>query len=111
MHAGESATTQTVKASDARQHWSELLNEVFKGQKRVIVEKSGIPVAALVSTDDLERLERFEAQRRERFEALEETWNAFDDVAPDELRRRIADALDEVRAERRASADSTSSPR
>jgi prevent-host-death family protein len=109
MHAGKNSTTQTVKASDARQHWSELLNEVFKGRKRVIVEKSGIPVAAVISAEDLERLERFEAQRRERFRSLEETWAAFDDVDPEELERHIAEAVEEVRAEHRSSGDSNAS--
>ena len=38
--------TQTLKASEARAQWSQLLNKVFRRQARVIVEKSGIPVAA-----------------------------------------------------------------
>ena len=109
MNTEENSTTQTVKASEARQHWSELLNDVFKGRKRIIVEKSGIPVAALVSTDDLDRLERFESQRRARFKVLEETWAAFDDVPSEELEKQIAKAIAEVRAERRASGDSNSS--
>ena len=44
--------TQTIAASDARQHWSELLNKVFRKETRLIVEKSGVPVAALVSAED-----------------------------------------------------------
>ncbi len=52
--------TQTINASDARQHWSELLNKVFRKETRVIIEKSGIPVAAIISAEDLERLNRFE---------------------------------------------------
>src|SRR6266852_947780 len=37
-------TTQTMKASQARQEWSQILNRVFRKQTRVLVEKSGIPV-------------------------------------------------------------------
>src|SRR5216684_1545697 len=60
-------TTQTMKASQARQEWSQILNRVFRKQTRVLVEKSGIPVAAIVSADDLERLDRLDAERRARF--------------------------------------------
>jgi prevent-host-death family protein len=45
--------TQTIKTSEARQHWSRILNKVYKDEARVVVEKSGIPVAAVISTKDL----------------------------------------------------------
>ncbi len=90
---------QTITASQARQQWSELLNKVFRREARVIVEKSGIPVAAIISAVDLERLNRLEAERRERFKALEDTWEAFKDVPPEELEREVTRALDQVRAE------------
>ena len=47
--------TQTIPVSQARQRFGELINQVYKRQVRVIVEKSGIPVIALVSLSDLER--------------------------------------------------------
>ncbi len=62
--------TQTMKASEARENFSQLLNKVFRGETRVIVEKSGIPVAAIVSAEDLKALAEFEAQRRERSKLL-----------------------------------------
>ena len=52
--------TQTIKSSDARAQWSQIINKVARRQARVIVEKSGIPVAAIVSTQDLERLDQLE---------------------------------------------------
>ena len=52
--------TQTIKSSDARGQWSQIINKVARRQARVIVEKSGIPVAAIVSTQDLERLDQLE---------------------------------------------------
>ena len=42
-----SRETEVVKASQARQHLSEILNKVHRGNVRVLVEKSGIPVAAI----------------------------------------------------------------
>jgi prevent-host-death family protein len=94
--------TEVVKASDARQRFSQLVNEVFRGEKRVLIEKSGIPVAAIISAEDLKRFELLEQQRRERFRALEETAATFADVPPDELEREVERAVQEVRARRRA---------
>ena len=94
-------TTQTIKASEARNQFSELLNKVFRKETRIIVEKSGIPVAAIVSAEDLEQLTRFEAERAERFKVLDEIGEAFKGVPPEELEREVARAITEARAENR----------
>lgn len=93
--------TQTMKTSEARKLWSQLINQVFRGESQIIIEKSGLPVAAVISAADLERLTRLEAQRRERFQPLEETWEAFKDVPPEEIEREVARAIAEVRQKRR----------
>ena len=99
MRGNDRPVTETIKASDARQHWSELLNRVFKGETRVLVEKSGIPVAAVISAEDFERLQRLESQRRERFKALGEMWEAFADLPAESVEQAVAIAIEEVRAE------------
>ncbi|MBI3910856.1 MAG: type II toxin-antitoxin system prevent-host-death family antitoxin [Armatimonadetes bacterium] len=91
--------TQTMKASEARQQFSQVLNKVFRGQTRVLVEKSGIPVAAIVSAQDLERLRQLDAQRAERFKVIDEMRAAFADAPEEELERELDQALSEVRAE------------
>ena len=93
--------TQTIKASQARQEWSQILNRVFRKQTRVLVEKSGIPVAAIVSADDLERLQRWEKQRRKNLAAIEAFGEAFKDESPEEIERQAAEAVAEARANRR----------
>jgi prevent-host-death family protein len=94
--------TQTMKISDVRGQLNTLVNRVFRKETRVIVEKSGIPVAALVSTDDLERLDRLDRERAERFTVIDELRQAFAGVPDEELEREAERALAEVRAERRA---------
>ncbi len=54
--------TQTIKATEARQQWGQLLNKVFRKETRVIVEKSGIPVAAIISAEDFQRLSNLEQE-------------------------------------------------
>jgi prevent-host-death family protein len=92
---------QTMKASEAHKQWSQLINKVFQGESRIIIEKSGIPVVAIISATDLERLTQLEAKHKERFKPLEETWKAFKDVPPEEIEREVARAIAEVRQKRR----------
>lgn len=101
MAEGKQPQTRTVNASDARQRWSELLGEVFRERSRVIIEKSGIPVAALISLPDLARLCRLDAQIGQDFKTLREFRAAFADVPDAELEREVERAVAEARAEGR----------
>ena len=102
--------TQTMNATTVRQAWSQLLNKVYRRETRVIVEKSGIPVVALVSLEDLERLQRYEEQRAKDFAILDEMGEAFKDVPPEDIEREVAKALAEVRAENRRQEPSGPTP-
>lgn len=95
-------TIQTMKVKDAREHWNQVIDAVFRRQKRVVLERHGIPVAALVSTEDLERLQRYDAEREADFAVLDRIGEAFKDVPAEEIEREVAKALAEVRAEMRA---------
>jgi prevent-host-death family protein len=98
----EQPTTQTMKISEVKQQLNRLVNQVYRRETRVMVEKSGIPVAGIVSAEDLHRLDQLDRERAERFKVLEEFGEAFKDVPVEELEREVARALAEVRAERRA---------
>ncbi len=93
--------TQTMNASEARQRWSATLNRVFRREARVVVEKSGIPVAAIVSMDDLERLKWLEEAREAQFQALDDARAAFRDVPDEELEAEVRAALGRAREELR----------
>ncbi|OGY10070.1 MAG: hypothetical protein A2700_02235 [Candidatus Blackburnbacteria bacterium RIFCSPHIGHO2_01_FULL_44_64] len=97
--------TQTMKASEARQQWAQVLNKVFKGQTRVVVEKSGIPVAAVISTQDLKRLTQLEKQREDRFKALDRMREAFKNVPAEVLELETEKAIAEVRVDTKNTSD------
>lgn len=94
--------TQTLNITLARSQLSELVGKAFRGESRVIIEKSGIPVAALVSAADLERLTLLEERQQADFAILDRMREAFADVAPADLEREVTRALAQVRSERRA---------
>jgi prevent-host-death family protein len=91
---------QSISVSDVRKNLSELLNQIFRRETRVLVMKSGIPVAGIVSAEDLQRLERLDQERAERFRVIDEMRSAFQDVSPEEIEQEAARSLAEVRAER-----------
>ncbi len=92
---------ETMTVSQARQQFSETLNRVYKGEARVIIEKSGIPVAGIVPMGDVRAAEEKEEHRRGLLEALENVRAGFSDVSEDEAEREIAKALADVKRERR----------
>ena len=96
--------TQTIKASEARQRWSQLLNKVFCRESRVIVEKSGVPVAAIISPADLERFEQLDQERDQRWSAFLTIAERFADEDPDEVEHFVAEEIEAMRAEERARA-------
>lgn len=102
--------TQTLKVSDVRQHLGELLNKVFRRETRVLVEKSGIPVAAIISADDLKRLDQLDRERAERFSVIDEMRAAFKDVPTEEIEREAARTLAEARAELRIDRSRAAAP-
>lgn len=94
--------TETINVSEAKQDWRRLVDEVVRGRRRVLMERDGVPVAAIVSTQDLERLRQLDAQRERDLAILDASQAAFNEVPEDELEREIAKALAELRAENRA---------
>ncbi|MSQ14801.1 MAG: type II toxin-antitoxin system Phd/YefM family antitoxin [Dehalococcoidia bacterium] len=93
--------TKSIKASEARQQFSQVINQVFRGETRVIIEKSGIPVAAIISAEDLERLAEMEAKREKDFAILDEIGAAFKDIPDEELEQEVARAVNAAREELR----------
>lgn len=75
-------SAETVAVSEARQNFSSLLNSVFRSKNRVVIEKSGIPVAVLVSTEDFERLQRLDEEKARRFALVEEFRKPFEGIPP-----------------------------
>jgi prevent-host-death family protein len=101
MPASKPETT-TMNVTEARAQFSSLLNSVFRGEQRVIVEKNGIPVAALVSIDDLKSLERFDAETAYRRRIVTAIREPFKDIPSEEIEAEVARIIEEDRAEQRA---------
>jgi prevent-host-death family protein len=97
-------STQTLNISAVRAELAALVNRVSRKETRVVVEESGVPVAALVSTDDLARLAQFDRQRAERFAVIDDVRAAFSDVSDEEIERET----DRILAKNREATDEDS---
>jgi len=97
--------TQVMKISDVKNTLSSLVNKVYRKETRVLVEKAGIPVAALVSADDLNRLQQLDRAWNERTNAIERFSQAFADVPTEEAEAEVTRIIAERRQRRAAEAE------
>jgi prevent-host-death family protein len=79
--------------TNVRQHFSEIVNQVARQERRVLVEKHGAPVAAIISPEDLKRLDRLEDEERRRLAAFRAISERFTDVPLDVLEREVAKSI------------------
>lgn len=94
-------TLLKLSISEVRQRFAHVVNDVSRSKSRVIVERSGVPVAAIVAPDDLTRLDRLDEQDRRAWDVLERMRAPFRDVPAEEIEREAEKAVAQVRGRRR----------
>ena len=92
-------TTQTINATEARQTFSQLLNGVYRGKMRVVVEKSGIPVAAIISPEELARLERLDTERAAALRLIDRIRERNAGADPEQVYADVTAEVEAVRQE------------
>jgi prevent-host-death family protein len=103
--------TQTMKISDVKNTLSSLVNKVYRKETRVLVEKSGIPVAAIISADDFRRFAQLEREQEERFAVIDRVREAFKDVPAEEIEAETDRIIARNRATHRAAVDEAATAR
>lgn len=102
MSANDSPDPIVMSASEVREHFSEVVNRVARGEGRVIVEKHGTPAMGLVPIEDIRRLRNLDAELQTRRDLVERIRARFDGVPEEELDRETEQIFDELREEQRA---------
>jgi antitoxin (DNA-binding transcriptional repressor) of toxin-antitoxin stability system len=97
--------TRTVTVADIEGQLAPLLRDIDRGELRVLVEQEGIPIAAIISVRDLERFDRLERERDERFAVIDRMREAFADVPIEEIEREAERSVAEARDRLRRRAD------
>jgi len=93
----EEIAMNRLSASEVRKRFSEAVSQAAFGGERIIIERSGKPLAALVSIEDLEALVALEdlmdvEEARRRLQALD---HDKDDIIPFEAFEKELDADEE----------------
>ena len=78
------------------------LAKVARSGLRIVMQQNGKDVAALISAVDLERLEALDRRAADGWQTIQEIWARNAHLDPDEAERDIAEAIEEMRAETRA---------
>lgn len=94
-----------MKLTDTKQQFSHVVNDVASGSTRVVVEKSGLAVAAIISAEEYRRFVALDAEREARFAAISRISDAFADVPLEELEAEVDRAVKRVRAQRPGTKD------
>lgn len=84
MTTSEAARTKRISAAQAKAKLSELLARVSLTEERYVIERRGKPVAALVSVEDLKRLDTAGASEDEGPKGLLALRGLWADILTDE---------------------------
>lgn len=103
----QALSTQIIDVSDVDHRLSRLLDAVSRHETRVLAARAGDPIAAVISIEDLKRLERLDQQRASRLQAIAAISAAFADVPLEELEAHLSriaaegPTLDEAESDRK----------
>ncbi len=94
--------TETIPIADISERLPGVIDEISTGHKRIVIEKAGVPVATIISMNDLHMLRHVDNEIERRWQLIKMMREPFKDVPPEELERETAKAVGEVRAEMKA---------
>ena len=97
MAAPKQRTIETMSVSESRKQYSEILNRVYREKEQVVIEKNGIPVAAIVPMSVVRDAKMTEERRAAALSSLREVQEAFAGIPQDELERELEAALAEAK--------------
>ena len=95
---------ETIDVSEVGERLKKPLKQVVRNKARVVVEQNGKVVAAVISALDYERLQMLDRRAADGWRAIERIHALNADKDPEEVERDVAEAIEEIRAERRARA-------
>ena len=88
---------KTIPALEARVHLGEIMNRSFKKGERFIVEKSGIPMIAIMSAQEYTRIVE---EREERFKIMDALKSRLPDIPSQEIEEDVEKTIQILRKKR-----------
>jgi prevent-host-death family protein len=94
--------TQNMDIAEIEDSLASVVNRVSGNDARIVVEKHGKPVAAIISIDDMRRFARLEETHKDEFAVFDRIEAAFAEVPTEEIEAAADQAIAKVRANARA---------
>lgn len=99
--------TNTVSIDELRSNLADIVNRVTYAKEKVVVKKHNRDVAVLISLDEYEKVmdpakRLTEIQWQNSFKSLDKIRAKMPKIDPEKLEQEIAEAIQEVREEKRA---------
>lgn len=88
---------KTIPAVTARVHLGDIMKRAFRNREHFIVEKSGLPMVAILNANEYFELVQ---EREARFAVLDRIKIRIPEVAPEEIERNVQAAVQAVRGRR-----------
>ena len=90
-----------MNLTETRQHVSQLIADVARGDSSIVVEKNGTASAVILEPEEFRRYQRFSEEQRQKrarlFERLARLGDAFEGVSDEVLERELRKAQAEVK--------------
>ncbi len=96
--AGQAPVAQRMTISQIKRQLASVVQRVSSKEARVLVEESGIPVAAVVSIEDLERLQRLDQEWEQTTQVIARLSQTFADIPVADLESKIDEIILDNRA-------------
>lgn len=93
----EASIAKTIPALEARTHLGELMKKAYRGEERFIVEKSGIPMVAIIGVDEFTSLIRAREKRFEVYDRIQAKTKGFSEK---EVEKDVEEAVKAVRGKK-----------
>ncbi|MBL8132047.1 MAG: type II toxin-antitoxin system Phd/YefM family antitoxin [Anaerolineae bacterium] len=78
----------TVAATEVRRNFGEVIRRAYSGKEHLIVEKDGLPVVAIISMSEYEKLLRGKEEQDMQRAARVQSFDAAARAAADEIAKR-----------------------
>lgn len=88
---------KTIPAVTARVHLGDIMKRAFRNREHFIVEKSGLPMVAILNANEYFELVQ---EREARFAVLDRIKTRIPETAPEEIERNVQAAVQAVRGRR-----------
>ncbi len=95
-------TINTIPALKARTHFGEIMKRSFKNGEHFVVEKSGIPMIAIINAKEYEEYTRIMGSREEHFKIIDTIRKKAPNIPSHEIENDINEAITNVRKSKRA---------